>query len=153
MNTIYLTKEGRLKLQEEHRKLKTETIPAIAARINDARQLGDLSENAEYHTAKEDLAWANTRLVELEATLNNAELITTTPKHDDRVNVGSTITVEWNGTKKQFTIVGPAEVDPRQGKISNESPLGRALLDKHTGDVVEVAVPGGTRSYRITHIT
>ena len=139
-------------MQEEYRVLKEETIPAIAAHIDEARQLGDLSENAEYHAAKEEMAWAQTRFQELDATLRNAAIIQANRHGGDTIYVGATFTVEWNGQEKTFTIVGPAEVDPKGGKISNESPLGRAFLGKHPNDTVDVAVPDGTRSYRVKHI-
>lgn len=152
MNETYLTQEGLQKLQEEYRILKEETIPAIAARIDEARQLGDLSENAEYHAAKEEMAWAQTRFQEIDATLRNAAIIQTGRHGSDTISVGGTFVAEWNGQEKTFIIVGAAEVDPKQGKISNESPLGRAFLGKHTGDTVAVEVPDGTRSYRIKQI-
>lgn len=152
METTYLTKEGLEKMEEEQRILKEKTIPDIAARIDDARQLGDLSENAEYHGAKEEMAWAQTRFMQLEAIMRNAQIIKKTSQ-SDTVLVGSSIVVEWDGREKTFTIVGPAEADPKQGKISNESPLGHAFLGKRTEETVEVAVPDGTRSYRIKHIS
>ncbi|MEK7102171.1 MAG: transcription elongation factor GreA, partial [Patescibacteria group bacterium] len=117
--------------------LKQEKIPAIAARIDDARQLGDLSENAEYHSAKDEMAWAQTRLLDIEATLRNAQIIEKTSQ-SDTVTVGSSILVEWNDHEKTFMIVGPTEADPKQGKISNESPLGHAFLGKSVGETVAV---------------
>lgn len=149
---VYLTKEGLQKLQEEYRVLKEETIPAIATRIDEARQLGDLSENAEYHAAKEEMAWAQTRFQELDATLNNAIIIKEGGHGGNNIGVGTTFVVTWNGQEKTFMIVGPAEVNPKEGKISNESPLGRAFLGKRVGDTVEVKVPDGTRSYHVKHI-
>lgn len=152
MGVMYLTKEGLKKLEEEYRVLKEETIPAIAARIDEARQLGDLSENAEYHAAKEEMAWAQTRFQELDATFRNAAIIQESRRGGDTIGVGNTFIVTWNGQEKTFMIVGPAEVNPKEGKISNESPLGRAFLGKHAGDIVEVAVPDGTRSYQVKQI-
>lgn len=149
---MYLTKEGLKKLEEEYRALKEKTIPDIAARIDDARQLGDLSENAEYHSAKDEMAWAQTRLMDIDVIMRNAQIIVKTSQSDTTV-VGSSIVVEWDGREKTFTIVGPAEADPKQGKISNESPLGHAFLGKHTGETVEVEVPDGVRSYRIKNIS
>lgn len=152
MEMVYLTQEGLKKLEEEYRVLKEETKPAIATRIDEARQLGDLSENAEYHAAKEEMAWAQTRFQELDAILRNAAIIQENRRGGDTITVGSTFAVLWNGQEKTFTIVGPAEVSPKEGKISNESPLGRAFLGKRVGDTVDVAVPDGTRSYQIKQI-
>lgn len=152
MDVMYLTKEGLKKLEEEYRVLKEETIPDIAARIDEARQLGDLSENAEYHAAKEEMAWAQTRFQELDAIFRNYAIIQESRRGGDTIGVGDTFTVTWNDHEKTFMIVGPAEVNPKEGKISNESPLGRAFLGKHAGDIVEVAVPDGTRSYKVKQI-
>lgn len=152
MESTYLTKEGLEKLEEEQRVLKKKIIPDIAARIDDARQLGDLSENAEYHGAKEEMAWAQTRLAQIEAITRNAQIIEKTSQ-SNTVAVGSSIVVEWDNREKTFTIVGPTEADPKQGKISNESPLGHAFLGKRTGETVEVEAPGGIRSYHIKHIS
>ncbi len=150
---VYLTQEGLEKLNEEQRVLKEEKIPDIAARIDDARQLGDLSENAEYHGAKDEMAWAQTRFLQIEAILRNAQIIKKTSQNDT-VSVGSSIIVEWDTDReKTFTIVGPTEADPKQGKISNESPLGQAFLGKSVGETVEVEVPGGVRSYGIKQIS
>lgn len=152
MESTYLTKEGLEKLEEEQHILKKKIIPDIAARIDDARQLGDLSENAEYHGAKEEMAWAQTRLTQIEAITRNAQIIKKTSQNNT-VAVGSSIVVELDNREKTFTIVGPTEADPKQGKISNESPLGHAFLGKRTGDIVEVEAPGGIRSYHIKHIS
>ena len=149
-NPTYLTPEGLEKLNQEHKKLKTETIPDIAARIDEARQLGDLSENAEYHSAKEEMAWAQTRLIELEAALHETQIIV--QAHDETITIGSTMVVETDGNEKQYTIVGPNEVDPKQGKISNESPIGKAFIGHHVGETVTIAVPDGERKYTIKRV-
>ena len=149
-NPTYLTPEGLEKLKQEYKKLKEETIPDIAARIDEARQLGDLAENAEYHSAKEEMSWAQTRLIDLEAALHETRIIE--KAHDKIITIGSTIAVETDGKEKQYTIVGPNEVDPKQGKISNESPIGKAFIGNQVGDTVTISVPDGERKYTIKRI-
>lgn len=147
----YLSADKLLKLQEEMKLLKEEKIPLIAKRIDDARQMGDLSENAEYHAAREDMSWAQSRVLELEYILQNAEIIDGNI-HAAVIQIGSTFTVEVNDKKKEFTIVGGQEADPLQGKISNESPLGQAFLGKKKGDKVEVKIPAGIQYYKILKV-
>jgi len=148
----YLTKEGHEKLQEEYSELKNVKIPAIAARIDEARQQGDLSENAEYHVAREDMTWAQTRLVELEETLRNVKIIQQ-KQTDSTIQMGSKVRVEVKGVVKEFSIVGIQEADPKQGFISHESPLAQALLGHSVGDVVEVKMPNGMVEYAIMNIS
>lgn len=147
----YLTEEGLKKLEEEYKQLKEEGIPEIAARIDDAKQLGDLSENAEYHSAKENMSWAQTRLAELDEMLRTTSIIQK-QSNKTSVELGSTILVETEQTEKKYTIVGPSEVDPKEGKISHESPLGKAFLGKHPGDQFDVVLPTGIKKYLITSI-
>ncbi len=141
MNTIYVTKEGYNKLKKELGELKNVRRKEIAARIEIAKDMGDLSENAEYHEAKDEQGFIEGRIAELEATLPNAVII----EHDSSgcVNVGSTVRVFANNKEKEYTIVGPSEADPTAGRISNESPLGIAFIGKCAGDTVEVQVPSG----------
>lgn len=147
----YLSPEKRDELTLELSELKGTRLPDLAKRIDDARQLGDLSENAEYHAAREDMAWAQTRVKEIEYILENSEVVTNTAKAGN-VGVGSVIQVTVGNKERTFTIVGAQEADPMNGKISNESPLGSAFLGRKKGDSVEVAVPAGTQKYTITHI-
>lgn len=147
----YLSAEKLHKLQEELKKLKDEKIPLIAKRIDDARQMGDLSENAEYHAAREEMAWAQTRVQELDYILQNVEIISE-DIHGNVIQIGSSFTVEVNDKKKDYTIVGAQEADPLQGKISNESPIGQAFLGKKKGDKVEVKIPAGVQSYKILKV-
>ncbi len=147
----YISKESLETLKEERERVKNVTIPEIAKRIDEAKQQGDLSENAEYTQAREDMSWAQSRLMELEQIINTAHIIVT-KKKTDTVVVGSAINVKANGQKKQFTIVGPQEVNPSKGFISNESPLGEAFIGHKAGDEVEVRVPSGIMKYEIVEI-
>lgn len=147
----YLSAEKFKKLQEELKQLKEEKIPTIAKRIDDARQMGDLSENAEYHAAREEMSWTQSRVLELEYILQNAQIIRD-DVHGSTIALGSTFSVEVNDKKKEFTLVGGQEADPANGKISNDSPLGQAFLGKKKGDTVEVKVPAGILKYKIGKI-
>ncbi len=149
----YLTAEGLEKIQAELDDLKHNKRKEIAQRISDAKELGDLSENAEYHEAKDEQGFAETRILELEQMLRNAELITHT-KNTSVVQIGSTITIESKKSGEMtVTIVGSSEADPSEKKISNESPLGDALLGKSLGDVVTVKTPAGEMQYSIKKIS
>lgn len=148
----YVTAAGLAKLEAEYKELKEVTIPAIAVRIDEAKQLGDLSENAEYHAAKDDMGWAQSKAMELEEKLRKVKVIDET-SGGDTVHIGSTITVQSGENERVLTIVGASEADPAAGKISNESPLGSAFLDHNVGDEVEVETPGGKKSYTIKSIS
>lgn len=151
MAKIYLTEDGYKKLKEELDFLKTTKRQEIAKRIHEAKELGDLSENAEYSAAKEAKAETEVRVSEIEKMLKDSAIIEE-PKKIGVIQIGSTIEVE-NGTGiKKFTIVGRNEVDPGSGKISNESPLGSAFLGKKNNDSVTVKTPKGTTVYKIKKI-
>jgi transcription elongation factor GreA len=142
-------------LEQELQDLKTSKIPAIARHIDEARQMGDLSENAEYHAAREDMAWARGRAQEIETILENVVVISEDSgkqKRNTAVQLGSVIVVSFRDKQKEYSIVGAQEADPTNGKISNESPLGQAFLGKEKGDVIEVEVPAGVLSYTILEI-
>lgn len=149
--THYLTADSLSTLQAEYDKLNNKTIPEIAKRIDEAKQQGDLSENAEYHQAREDMSWARSRVTELDQILQNAKIFV---KSEDSkvVSVGSTVTIEISGKEKEYTIVGPQEVDVAKGYISNESPLGNALVGAKVGEKVEVVSPAGKQIYKINKI-
>ena len=132
--------------------LKEEKIPAIAKKIDSAKQMGDLSENAEYHAAREEMAWTQSRVKEINMILGNAEIISAEKKGAGSVSIGSKVIVEVNGAKKEYFIVGAQEADPLTRKISNESPLGQAFLGKKIGDKVQVEVPAGVQTYKIIEI-
>jgi len=150
-NIQYVTQAGLEDLEAELINLKDVKIPEIAKRIDEAKELGDLSENAEYHSAKEDMGWTQGRLLKVRHVLENAEVIT---KHDgDKVDLGSTVKFTTDkGKEKTYTIVGPQEADPLSGKISNESPIGQAFLGAKPGDKIEVETPAGKAQYIIIEI-
>jgi len=153
-DTQYLTNESLQKLQDEMKIIKDIKIPEIAKRIDDAKQLGDLSENAEYHQAKDDMAWAQSRLLEIQFILDNSEMIDEKEGgKKDKVILGSLVTLEVNGKKKEYRIVGQQEADPLNGKISNESPLGRALLGASIKDKVKIKTPSGEQFYVVLKIS
>lgn len=147
----YLTAARLKELKEELNNLKTSKRKEVAARIEAAKALGDLSENAEYADAKDEQSWVEGRILELEDLIQNAQIIKTDIK-TDYVNVGSTIRVNNGGKEKFFQIVGSNEADPSAGKISNESPLGQAFLGKRVGDKVEISVPAGRMTYTVLEI-
>ena len=149
--TQYITSGSLDQLKKELETIKNKTILDIAKRIDEAKQQGDLSENAEYHQAREDMSWAQGRARELEHIIDNAQIIKTSA-NNDVVSLGSTITVEVNNNKREFTIVGPQEANPSSGHISNESPLGHAFLGAKIGEKVAVVVPSGKQVYQILAI-
>lgn len=150
-NIQYLTESSLKNLKTELETLRNKTIPDIAKRIDEAKQQGDLSENAEYHQAREDMSWTQGRVQELEQLIQNAEIIKKS-SNNDVVTIGSTVTVKVNGKTKEYTIVGPQEIDPLKGYISNESPLGQAFLKREVKDKVEVVTPAGKQVYEILTI-
>jgi transcription elongation factor GreA len=148
---IYLTPEGAAKLREELKELTGPRREELSRRLRSAIQMGDLSENADYHKAKEDQAFLEGRIQEIEAVLRTAVIVEKT--HGDVVGVGSTVTVqEEDFDPETYYVVGAKEADPRNGKISNESPIGRALMDHKVGDVVEAETPGGKLKFKILKV-
>lgn len=148
----YLSQQKLEALTTELKMLQTTKIPALAQRIDDTRQLGDLSENAEYHAAREEMAWGQSRVKELQRIIENAEIIDDSHETSSTVTIGSRITVSTNGKKKEYAIVGAQEANPLTGNISNESPLGSAFLGKKKGDTVQVEVPSGVQVFKIVAI-
>src|SRR5215207_4968939 len=147
----YLTPEGEIKLKAELAELTGPRREELAQRLRSAIQMGDLSENADYHKAKEDQAFLEGRIQEIEAALRSAVIIEKT--HSDIVTVGSSVTIqEENFSPETYYLVGAKEADPRNGKISNESPIGRALMDHKVGDVVETETPAGKITFKILKI-
>lgn len=149
---IYLSAEGLKNLKEEFDSLKDFKIPEIAARIDEAKQQGDLSENAEYHQAREDMAWAQGRLHELRFTLDRAKEMEGDEKKSGIIGIGATISVKVKGQTKTFLIVGAQEADPLNGKISDESPLGLAFIGRKEGDKVSVKTPSGAQEYEVLEV-
>lgn len=150
--TQYMSQQTREELETELKELREIKAVNLRKRIDEARQMGDLSENAEYHAAREELAWTQSRILEIKNILDNAEIITANEKKLDFVQIGSTIIVEVNKKEKEYMIVGAQEADPLKGKISNESPLGSAFLGKKKGEIVEVKTPSGLQNYKIVKI-
>lgn len=147
----YLSQEGMETIKKELQELKTKKRQEIAKRLQEAKDLGDLSENVEYFEAKEAQSFNENRIVELEELLKNAVVIETS-NEEDIIRVGSTIGVKSDNNTEIFHIVGSAEAKPQEGKISNESPLGRAFLGRKIGDEIEIKTPGGTTKYKIIKI-
>jgi transcription elongation factor GreA len=149
----YLTAEGAQRLKEELTDLKGTQREELAKRLRDAIQMGDLSENADYHKAKEDQSFLEGRIQELEYILGNAIIVEESTAKRDVVFVGATVTIQEDDFEPEdFYIVGAQEADPRKGKISHESPIGRALMDHKVGDVVEAETPGGKVRLKILKI-
>jgi transcription elongation factor GreA len=150
---IYLTPEGAEKLRIELEQLKGPGRIELAKRLRSAIQMGDLSENADYHKAKEDQGFMEGRIQELERLLKNAIIIDTSGGPSDTVQVGSRVTVqEGSEPEETFFLVGATEASPRAGKISNESPIGKVLLGKHVGEEVTAVTPGGEFKLKILKI-
>ena len=140
----YLTAEGADKLKAELNELTGPQREALARRLRDAIQMGDLSENADYHKAKVDQGFLEGRIQELEFALRNAQIVEVTNTPKNVVEVGVRVTVREDGFDEEvFQMVGAQEADPRTGKISHESPIGRALMDHRVGEVVEAETPSG----------
>jgi transcription elongation factor GreA len=148
----YLTPEGKAKVKAELDDLINNKRVALAKRLRDAIQQGDLSENADYHAAKEDQAFLEGKILELEAILRSAVIIQEGGGGGDVVQVGSRVTVEESGDKLTFTVVGAKEANPREGKISNESPVGKALLGRRVGEVARAETPAGEIVYKVIKI-
>ena len=149
-HTVVLTRDGLDELKKEYEDLTVAKRPVAVTRLSDARELGDLSENSEYAAAKQDLAFMDGRIAELEEILHNAKVITSHTK--GHVSVGSRVTVQIKGKKEIFTVVGEWEADPTQRKISHESPLGKALIGKREGEEIQVEAPAGKILYKIMSI-
>jgi transcription elongation factor GreA len=148
----YLTVEGQAKLKAELEELKGSKREEIARRLRSAIQMGDLSENADYHKAKEDQGFLEGRIQEIEYVLRNVVIIEKNV-NNDFVGVGNHVTIqEGDFPSETYHVVGAKEADPRNGRISNESPIGRALMDHKVGDVVEAETPGGKIQLKILKI-
>jgi len=149
----YLTAEGAVKLEAELKELKGPQRETLSRRLRDAIQMGDLSENADYHKAKEDQGFLEGRIQELEFALRNAVIVETTSTPKNVVAVGVRVTVQEDGFDPEvFHMVGAQEADPRAGKISHESPIGRALMDHRIGETIEAETPGGIIKLKILKI-
>jgi transcription elongation factor GreA len=146
----YLTEEGFKQLKDELKHLIEVRRREVARRIAEAKEYGDLSENAEYVEAKNEQAWVEGRIQELEQLLKNVEIIKGAKK--GLVGLGSTVVVISDGKEEEYTIVGSSEANPLEHKISNESPIGRAFMGKSAGEVVRVIVPAGEIEFKIKEV-
>ena len=151
-NKIYLTSDGFLKLEEELNELKTVQRPKIIEDIKDARAQGDLSENAEYHSAREAQGKIEARIREIEYSLEHASIIENSK--DGKIKLGSEITIEYveDGDEEEYSIVGTSEADPFNNKISNESPIAKAVIGKKLNDIVTVESPNGSFDVKIIKV-
>lgn len=149
-----MTAEGYAALDAELKRLKTVERPTVIQAISEAREHGDLSENAEYHAAKERQSFIEGRVAELEDKLARAQVIDVSRLSGDNIKFGATVTVLDEDTNEQavYKIVGEDEADVRAGKVSISSPIARALIQKEVGDVVEVTAPGGAKSFEIVKV-
>ncbi len=154
MDKVPMTRAGYDRLEEEIRHLKNEERPAVIQAIAEARAHGDLSENAEYHAAKERQGWIEGQIIELEDKYTRAEVIDVAKLNGSVVKFGATVNLidEDTEEEKRWQIVGDYEADVKAGKISISSPIARALIGKEEGDSVEVAAPGGARIYEIAKV-
>ncbi|WP_394692500.1 transcription elongation factor GreA [Hyphobacterium sp.] len=154
MSKIPMTADGFKALDEEMKHLKTTERPAVIQAIAEAREHGDLSENAEYHAAKERQGWIEGRLAEIEDKLARSQVIDVTKLSGDTIMFGATVTVVDEDTDAEavYKIVGEDEASVKDGKISITSPIARALINKEVGDVIEVNAPGGLKSYEILKV-
>jgi len=155
MEKVPMTANGHASLEVELKRLMSEERPRIIQAITDARTHGDLSENAEYHAAKEAQSLNEGRIAELEDKLSRAEVIDISKLSGKTVKFGATVTLVDEDTeeKKVYRIVGDVEADVKEGRVSISSPIARALIGKSAGDTVEVTAPGGARSYEILKIS
>lgn len=151
---VVLTPSGLKKIEEELEHLRTVHRREVADRIRDSKQFGELAENAEYEEAKTEQAFVEGRIMELKRILQNAHVIEENEVQTDVVGIGSKVTVRDMSSKEQlvYTIVGSVEADPLEYRISNESPVGEALMDRKVGDTVEVDIPAGRAKYKIVKI-
>ncbi|MBI1392162.1 MAG: transcription elongation factor GreA [Alphaproteobacteria bacterium] len=154
MQKVPMTVAGHRWLEEEIKRLKNVERPSVIQAIAEARAHGDLSENAEYHAAKERQSWIEGQILDLEDKYTRAEVIDTSKLSGDVVKFGASVTLidEETDEEKTWQIVGDVEADVKEGRISISSPIARALINKEKGDSVEVAAPGGARAYEIARV-
>src|ERR1700754_3795776 len=154
MEKVPMTGEGYNTLDEELRRLKTQERPSVIAAIAEARAHGDLSENAEYHAAKDRQGWIEGRIAEIEDKMARAQVIDVSKLSGKQVKFGATVSVvdEDTDEESRYQIVGEHEADVKSGRVSITSPIARAIIGKESGDVVEVNTPGGVKAYEITKV-
>jgi transcription elongation factor GreA len=154
MEKVPMTAEGYQALDEELKRLKTIERPAVIAAIGEARQHGDLSENAEYHAAKERQGWIEGQIADIEDRMARAQVIDVSKLSGAQIKFGATVSLidEDTELEARYQIVGEHEADVKSGKISISSPIARAIIGKEDGDVVEVTTPAGVKAYEITKV-
>jgi len=154
MEKVPMTAEGYKALDEELKRLKTLERPAVIAAIAEARAHGDLSENAEYHAAKERQGWIEGQIADIEDRMARAQVIDVSKLSGSQVKFGATVSVVDEDTEEEarYQIVGEHEADVKSGRVSVTSPIARAIIGKETGDVVEVITPNGAKAYEITKV-
>jgi len=148
---FYITEEGLKKLKEQLYFLEKVQRPKVAERIKEARSHGDLSENAEYDAARDEQSFIEGQIAELKDKIKRAKIIE--KRHSEVIGVGSTVEVESEGERETFFLVGPEEADPASGKISIDSPIGKALLNHKAGDRITVLTPAGEFVYKIIKVS
>lgn len=153
MKQVQVTQSGYEQLKVEYEDLVNVKRPHVVARLERARGEGDLSENSDYTSAKDELEFLDGRIDELKSVIENALVVSDVPKTTSKVALGTTVTVKVNGKESEYKIVGEWEADPLNKKISHDSPLGQALIDKTVGEIVEVEAPAGKVSYKILEIS
>ena len=152
-NQQFITQAGKLKLEQELAELEGPRRQEISRRLKSAIEMGDLSENADYISAKEDQGFLEGRILEIKAILNNSVVVDENDTNTDEIQIGNKVTLqEGNYPEEVYELVGANEADPRYGKISYESPLGTALIGKRKGDTITVNAPGGTLHFKIVKI-
>ena len=152
MKKVQLTKQGYENLQKEYEQLTKVKRAHAVQRLHDARAMGDLSENSEYSAAKEELAFIEGRIQEIEELLKNVEIVQNN-SHGNRITLGNHVTVQVNNQTELLQIVGEFEADPLNKKLSSLSPIGKALINKQVGEEVEIQVPDGKLKYKILEIS
>jgi transcription elongation factor GreA len=154
MEKVPMTAEGYKALDEELKRLKTAERPAVIAAIAEARSHGDLSENAEYHAAKERQGWIEGQIADIEDRMARAQVIDVSKLSGSQVKFGATVSLVDEDTEEEarYQIVGEHEADVKQGRVSITSPLARAMIGKESGDLIEVTTPGGVKAYEITKV-
>ncbi|MFN4287297.1 MAG: transcription elongation factor GreA [Brevundimonas sp.] len=154
MEKVPMTAEGYRALDEQLKHLKSNERPSVIAAIAEARSHGDLSENAEYHAAKERQGWIEGQIAEIEDRISRAQIIDVSKLSGSQIKFGATVTVVDEDTEEEgrYQIVGEHEADVKSGKISVTSPIARALIGKEQGDVVEVNTPGGVKAYEVLKV-
>src|SRR5699024_9790613 len=152
--SFYMTKEGKDNLEDELHYLKTERRQEVVERIKEARAFGDLSENSEYDAAKDEQAFVETRIAQVEKMIRNAVIIENDNDNQDIVKLGKCVSFNElpDVDKEAYTIVGSAEADPFEGKISNDSPMAKSLLGHEKGEEVTVSTPGGDMQVKVVHV-